>query len=152
MERVLLQKHLIGDFGVHQWSTVKKLLDQGYIAEEGGDLVVTKKGVDYCDKFHREIKLSEKKKVKEEDLPKHSKLPGDNFSQESPYSSCRDYEPKPFLYAKLASRLRYVASTLHNECEKAHGFSRGMNLVSKLKSIAKDIGNHGVTVSRKSLR
>ena len=58
MERVLLYKHLSGEFEFHRWPTVKKLIDGGYIEENCyGWLVVTEKGKAYCDNYHIDIKL-----------------------------------------------------------------------------------------------
>ena len=59
MERRLLLKHLTGDFGSGRWSTVKALIESGYVRESMGRLYVTEKGVTYCDAHHKDINLAE---------------------------------------------------------------------------------------------
>ena len=50
--KVLLHKHATGDFGKHTWSTIKALMNKGYLAEEGKNLVVTAKGKQWADENH----------------------------------------------------------------------------------------------------
>jgi len=57
-ERALLRKHLTGDFGWHTWPPIEVLLREGYLAvNEEGDVIVTQKGIDYCDANHMNIPL-----------------------------------------------------------------------------------------------
>ena len=51
-ERVLLYKYSTGDFPGQKWSTVRVLLDKGLLLEDGKLLLVTRKGADYCNRFH----------------------------------------------------------------------------------------------------
>lgn len=48
----LLHKHLTGDASGHDWSTIRCLLRDGYLAEDGKNLVVTAKGKAWCDEHH----------------------------------------------------------------------------------------------------
>ena len=56
-ERVLLRKHLTGDFGKHAWSTIQSLITAGYLADNHGRLQVTPKGRAYCDAHHLQMGL-----------------------------------------------------------------------------------------------
>jgi hypothetical protein len=59
-ERLLLRKHLTGDFGVvKSFDSIRILLGAGYLQEDGCNLVVTKKGREYCDTYHHEIMLTQ---------------------------------------------------------------------------------------------
>ena len=51
-ERVLLHKHLTGDFPGQKWSTVQVLMAKGMLQEDRKNLVVTSKGTEYCDRHH----------------------------------------------------------------------------------------------------
>lgn len=58
-ERLLLRKHLTGDFGrVKNFESIRILLEAGYLQEAGTNLVVTQKGREYCDAHHHDIPLS----------------------------------------------------------------------------------------------
>jgi hypothetical protein len=60
-ERVLLHKHLTGDFPGQKWATVQALIKLGYLAVKDGELnrgtnlVVTDAGRAYCDAHHLEM-------------------------------------------------------------------------------------------------
>jgi len=68
-ERLLLRKHLTGDFGgVKNYQSIVKLIEDGYLEEIGMNLVVTPKGRQYCDAHHMDISLhsdSQANRVKE---------------------------------------------------------------------------------------
>lgn len=59
-ERVLLAKHLTGEFPGQKWSTVQWLLKHGYFAEEGKNIKVTAKGKEYCDRHHLKMPFGSK--------------------------------------------------------------------------------------------
>lgn len=62
-EAILLRYHTTGDFGKHTWASVKGLLDAGMIEETPNrKLVITRKGREYCDKWHAYIGLNPAKK------------------------------------------------------------------------------------------
>ncbi len=52
---ILLHKHLTGTIPRHHWETIRLLLVGGYLAEVGHNLTVTKKGREFCDRYHLEI-------------------------------------------------------------------------------------------------
>lgn len=54
-KRVLLHKHLTGEFPGQKWSTIQALLKLGFLTEVGKNLVVTQDGREYCDAHHLEI-------------------------------------------------------------------------------------------------
>src|SRR5579864_1859330 len=56
--KVLLHKHLTGDFPARKWSTIKSLIDGGYLEEQGKNLVVTRKGKTWADEHHMEVNPS----------------------------------------------------------------------------------------------
>ena len=51
-KRVLLHKHLTGDFPGQRWETINALFDKGMIKEDGKRIVLTEKGKSYCDSNH----------------------------------------------------------------------------------------------------
>jgi hypothetical protein len=51
-QRVLLHKHLTGDFPGQRATTVYWLIKHGYVAQDGKSLKVTDKGKQYCDLHH----------------------------------------------------------------------------------------------------
>lgn len=58
-ERLLLRKHLTGDFGpVENFKSIRTLLKTGYLEERGKKLLVTKKGRAYCEMNHAQIDLA----------------------------------------------------------------------------------------------
>ena len=54
-ERVLLHKHLTGEFPGQKWATIQALADKGMI-ELGHDATVTPQGKAYCDAHHLHIR------------------------------------------------------------------------------------------------
>lgn len=51
-KRVLLHKHLTGDFPGQKWATVEALFKQELIVADGKRIVLTDKGKQYCDRNH----------------------------------------------------------------------------------------------------
>lgn len=54
-ETRLLREHLTGCSG-GKWSTMKVLIEKGYMTEKDKNLHVTTKGKNYCDQYHLKIK------------------------------------------------------------------------------------------------
>lgn len=54
-KRVLLHKHITGEFPGQKWATVQALLNAGMLEEFGTKLVVTPKGKDFCNKHHLDM-------------------------------------------------------------------------------------------------
>jgi len=53
--RVLLHKHLTGEFPERRWETILSLLRMGMLDEQGKNLVVSEFGRQYCDQHHLEM-------------------------------------------------------------------------------------------------
>lgn len=51
-KRVLLAKHLTGEFPGQKWETVKGLLNKGALAEQNKTFVVTEQGRAFCESNH----------------------------------------------------------------------------------------------------
>ena len=56
-EKVLLHKHLTGDFPGQRWETINALFDKKMICENGKRIGLTVAGRAYCDENHMRIKL-----------------------------------------------------------------------------------------------
>ena len=54
-KRVLLHKHLTGDFPGQKWATVLQLIKKGMLVEQNKQLLLTPKGRAYCDEHHMEM-------------------------------------------------------------------------------------------------
>jgi hypothetical protein len=61
-KRVLLHKHLTGDFPGQKWATVMALLSTGMLEHSGKNLVVTEKGKIFCNENHLVMPWTSKQK------------------------------------------------------------------------------------------
>ncbi len=53
--RVLLHKHLTGEFPGQKWATIEALFRKELIEAQGTRLVLTARGKSYCDDHHMEM-------------------------------------------------------------------------------------------------
>lgn len=57
-ERVLLHKHLTGDFPARQMATISALMAAGMLEVINRHYIVSPKGREYCDRHHMAIRTN----------------------------------------------------------------------------------------------